>query len=233
MKLNWIAYRLQGLLRKKLGVDYKKSYSQCGEDLIIRHIFDALRLPNPSYLDIGAHHPSFLSNTKIFYENGSHGVNVEPDPSLFEVFNKERPKDINLNYGVAKDKSVLPFYILSLRTLNTFSEVDAKLASQGGKIKIEKIVKIPVVSINEVIKENFSFCPDFLSLDIEGLDLTILQSLDFSSYRPKVICVETITFSENRKGTKITAIEELMRANDYFSYADTNINTLYVDQRIW
>jgi len=31
---------------------------------------------------------------------------------------------------------------------------------------------------------------DFLSVDVEGHDHIVLQSLDFNRYRPKVICVE-------------------------------------------
>ncbi|MFM6249337.1 MAG: hypothetical protein ACKPEQ_09345, partial [Dolichospermum sp.] len=56
------------------------SYSQCGEDLIINFIFNNLGIINPSYLDIGAHHPTYLSNTYSFYRKGCQGVCVEPDP---------------------------------------------------------------------------------------------------------------------------------------------------------
>lgn len=233
MKINWILYRVIEKIRNRAGIDYKKSYSQCGEDLIIRHIFDALRIPAPTYLDIGAHHPSLINNTRIFYENGSHGVNVEPDPSLIEAFQKQRPRDINLNIGIAEKKGELPFYIMSTRTLNTFSEEQAKSAEHEGKIKIEQVVNIPVLNVNDVIRNNFQESPDLISLDVEGLDLAILRSLDFSLYRPKVICVETITFSENRQGKKITEIAKLMNDNGYLAYADTNVNTLFVDRNIW
>ncbi|WP_126455394.1 FkbM family methyltransferase [Sulfuriflexus mobilis] len=233
MTINWILYRVLGKIKNHIGIDYKKSYSQCGEDLITRHIFDALRIPSPTYLDIGAHHPSFLSNTRIFYDMGSHGVNVEPDPSLIKAFQKERPRDINLNVGIAENTGEIPFYIMNTRTLNTFSENDAKLAEQGGRVKIKEVVNVPVLNINDVIKDNFFGAPDFISLDVEGLDLSILRSLNFSLYRPKVICVETITFSENRQGKKIIEITDFMNDKGYFSYADTNVNTLFVDREIW
>lgn len=233
MKMSWILYRAIEKIRNRAGIDYKKSYSQCGEDLIIRHIFDALRIPAPTYLDIGAYNPSFLNNTRIFYENGSHGVNVEPDPSLIVAFQKQRPRDVNLNIGIAEKKGELPFYVMSTRTLNTFSEEYAKSAERGGSIKIEQVVNIPVLEVNDVIKNNFSEPPDLISLDVEGLDLAILRSLDFSLYRSKVFCVETITFSENRQGKKILEIAQLMNDEGYFVYADTNVNTLFVDRKIW
>ena len=51
------------------------SYSQSGEDLIVKHIFENLGVKKPSYLDIGAYHPFHLNNTVIFYLSGSHGIN--------------------------------------------------------------------------------------------------------------------------------------------------------------
>ena len=50
---------------------YKKiSFSQCGEDLIVKFIFDCLGINSPTYIDIGAHHPHYISNTALFYKNG-------------------------------------------------------------------------------------------------------------------------------------------------------------------
>ncbi len=232
-KINWLLYRIIEKLKNQAGVDYKKSYSQCGEDLIMKHIFNALQIPAPSYLDIGAHHPSYLNNTKVFYDDGATGVNIEPDPSLIVAFQEKRPRDTNLNIGIGNHRGTLPFYVMSTRTLNTFSEEEALSVSRGGKIKIEQVIDIPVESVNNVIKENFAQSPDIISLDVEGLDLAILRSLDFAQYRPKVLCVETITFSEHRQGKKIPEIAEVMQDNGYFAYADTNVNTLFVDRQVW
>ena len=42
------------------------SYSQCGEDLLVDYIFKLRGIERPSYLDIGAHDPYYLSNTALF-----------------------------------------------------------------------------------------------------------------------------------------------------------------------
>ena len=44
------------------------SFSQRGEDLILDGMFEGKR--NGFYVDIGANHPSFLSNTRRFYDRG-------------------------------------------------------------------------------------------------------------------------------------------------------------------
>ncbi len=59
------------------------THAQHGDDIIIRAVFDNLGIDNPSYLDIGAHHPTNISNTKLFYDAGSRGINVEANPNLF------------------------------------------------------------------------------------------------------------------------------------------------------
>ena len=79
---------------------FNRSYSQCGEDLLVQYIFNLRGIQKPSYIDIGANHPYFLSNTALFYEKGSRGINIEANPQLAENFKTHRPEDINLNIGI-------------------------------------------------------------------------------------------------------------------------------------
>ena len=212
----------------------KKSFSQSGEDLILQFIFMWLRIDKPSYIDIGAHHPTYLSNTYLFYENGSSGVCVEPDPFLFEVIRKARKRDICLNVGVGGegiDKA--DFYILSSRTLSTFSRKEAqRYASYEGKT-IEKVVEIPLVSVNEIIRKHCPQQPNLVSLDVEGLDLQILQDFDFNKYNPEVFCIETLTYTEDNTECKLTEIIDFMISKQYFVYADTYLNSIFVSRDAW
>ncbi len=210
------------------------SYAQCGEDLILRFIFDVLGIVKPTYLDIGAHHPTRLSNTYLFYQMGSRGVCVEPDPTLFSIIKKRRYRDICLNVGVGviqEDKA--DFYVMSEKTLNTFSKEEAERYQSYGNKKIEKVIQIPLMPVNDIIKKNFPICPDLVSLDVEGLDLAILKAFDFSLHRPPVFCIETLTYTEDKSERKITEINDLMSQNNYFPYADTYINTIFVENTAW
>ncbi len=231
--INWILYRLMDKIKNRAGIDYKKSYSQCGEDLIVRYVFDFLRIPSPAYLDIGAHHPRFLNNTFLFYQQGASGLSIEPDPALFQAFPKQRSRDTNLNVGISDHEGELPFYVMSTPTLNTFSEKDAQAAVAQGRVKIERILPVKVRPINAVLQEYWRGSPpDFLSIDVEGLDFTILGNLDFNRWRPKVICAETVTYSETNRGEKIPKIAGLLHELGYEAYADTHINTIFVDRTI-
>lgn len=233
-KLDWMRYRFAGRVRQRLGQAGRKSYSQCGEDMIARFVFDALKIAHPSYLDIGAHHPTYLNNTYAFYETGSQGVNVEPDPDLFARFPPERPRDTNLHIGIGDASGELEFFVMSARTLNTFSARDAHAATEKGRATIERRLRLPVRPVAEVLAEQFPRdAPDFLSLDVEGLDLEILRAWDFQRWRPRLVCVETIIYAGNRGGGQRRDIADHLLECNYFEYAHTHVNTLFVDKLVW
>ena len=208
----------------------ERSYAQAGEDRILSYLFGTMGIEKPSYLDIGANLPKICNNTFLFHERGGAGVCVEADPALFDDLARVRERDKCLNVGITFDqRREADFYVFPVPALNTLSKEEAEFRERSGSYKIEKVIKIPLKTINEVIGENFDRTPDLISLDVEGIDLEILKSLDFDQYRPLAICVETITFSENRTEKKITEILDFVVSKGYFVYADTHINTIFVD----
>lgn len=212
----------------------RNSYSQSGEDLIVRYLFNILKIQNPSYLDIGAHHPYYLSNTALLYKNGSRGMNIEPDPDLFERVDSVRQGDMNLNIGIGETEEILNFHVMNIPTLNTFSIDEAESAINEGDYKIEKTIPVKVQPLSLIIDQFFgSIFPDFLSLDVEGLDELIIRSIDYDNSCPTVICVETLSFSENSNGIKNNSIIMFLEDRGYMVYADTYINTILVYREKW
>lgn len=211
----------------------RHSYSQSGEDLILQQLFTILDITKITYLDVGAHHPTYLSNTFLFYINGGSGVCVEPDPSLFKLFGEKRPRDTHLNCGAGTTSGEADFFLISTSTLNTFSKEDAERHQSSNKFWITNTIKIRIETINNILEKNFEKVPHLVSLDVEGMDYLILKNFDFNKYRPKVFCLETLSFSEDKSERKLTEIIELMHANGYITYADTYINTIFVDSAAW
>lgn len=212
----------------------RASFSQCGEDLIISHIFQALSIQYPSYIDVGAYHPFHLSNTAYFYKRGCKGINIEPDPALFAQFPRNRPRDINLNIGISTSNGTVDFYQMTAPTLNTFSREDALTLENEHNVKIKAVKKIPVETLSRVIHDHWNDqFPDLLSLDAEGYDLELLKTIDYALHSPLVICVETISYSTTGHGVKEEKIIQLLKENGYFTYADTYINTIFVKRSNW
>jgi FkbM family methyltransferase len=209
------------------------SYSQSGEDLLINFIFNQLSIKKPTYLDLGAHNHKYLSNTYFFYKRGSSGINVEADPKLISDFSKYRKRDVNLNVGVCPEGGGghANFYLMSESTMNTFCEKTALRLDKETNIKIQKLKRVPVLPISEILsKHSSNKFPDLLSVDIEGLDSLVVESIQKYSLddRPVVICIETIEYAEKTVPKKKLSIAEDIKSLGYFHYADTWINSIFV-----
>lgn len=229
---NYINY-----LNYSLSQKYKKSYSQCGEDLLIECALKTLKINKPSYIDIGTNHPVHGNNTFLFYQKGSKGICVEPNPEVFRVIEYTRKRDICLNAGIGtSDNESVNFYVMSSRALSTFikSEADKYVNENNyGVQNIEKIIKIPVIAINSIMRKYFPSGVDVVSLDTEGYDFEILKSFDLENIRPKVFCVETLRYEANGELRKQKEIISYLAESGYFLYADTYVNSIFIDKKAW
>lgn len=223
--------RILNSLNHRFTPTYKRSFSQCGEDLIASYLLHCvLGIEKPSYLDIGAHHPIDLNNTYLFYRETCQGVCVEPDPTLFQIIQKVRKRDECLNIGISgTDSEFSEFYVFNPKILSTFSKAECDLLVAAGH-KLEQILNVQLVPINEIMERYFCPWPNFISLDTEGLEIKILESLRFDKFRSEVFCIETV---EHTSEKKIPEISKLMLSNGYRVYADTFINTIYVEESVW
>ena len=229
-------FGLYGIVKKLLKIDdshFSKSYSQCGEDMVIKFILKAMSLNEKwTWIDIGAHHPTWINNTAYFYEQGYHGINIEPDPKLIQGFYDKRKKDLNLNMAIADKIGVMDFYLMDSPTLNTLSAEEAHKNEKLGHNIIE-VIPINTMPITVVLEK---YCgnifPDFLSLDAEGYDLTILNSIDWNKSHPKIICVENIPYFPKLKNCfesmQKNDLSKYLQTKNYSIIAFTLINTIYV-----
>lgn len=172
-----------------------KSYSQEGEDIILRRIFE--RQKTGFYVDVGAHHPKRFSNTYRFYKKGWRGINIDAKPGCMEIFRKIRPRDINLEFAIFNKRQTLIYYCFNDPALNSFSKTGAIEMNKKEEYKIIDEIKIETLTLVEVLD---AYLPsdttiDFLSVDVEGLDFQVLTSNDWSKYMPNVVLVEDSNFS--------------------------------------
>jgi FkbM family methyltransferase len=191
------------------------TYAQFGEDLIVVGLFGRLGISQPSYLDIGAHHPLNCSNTALLYARGSRGVNVDANPTLIEAFHELRPEDITLNCGVGPTAGEMTFFrIDDFSGRNTFDrEVAEAFVRAHPEFKISSSIAVRVRTINEIVTSEFGgHWPDLLSLDAEGLDLSILEAAKFGDAGPIIIIVEAIS-GDNLDASD--ALYELLGARGY------------------
>ncbi|PCJ01419.1 MAG: FkbM family methyltransferase [Flavobacteriales bacterium] len=207
-----------------------ESFSQAGEDCCYGFLFSELNINKPSYLELGVCRPIKGSNTYRFYKQGGKGVLVEADSTQIKLIKEKRPNDLILNIGVStKSATEADFYVFDVEGYNTFSKEEALNREKNSDSKIVRTDKVVLKPINAIIKENFETYPDFLSIDIEGLDFEVLKTLDLERYPIPVICAETCAFSETHIKPKDKSIEKFMLTQGYFLYADTYINSIFVN----
>ena len=224
-----IAYKFIRVFGIKVDYDTRKepyvapclhSYAQYHEDLILQSIFSCLK--DGFYVDVGANHPTVLSNTKKFYDRGWHGINIEPNPLLIKDFEMGRPRDINLNIGISDKPASMDFYRMSADTLSTFSKQSAIDAEKASKEKIVDVILVQVETLASVLRK---YCSekviDLMSVDVEGYDLTVLKSNNWELFRPKVLMIEINQDEEE--------ILQFIESMDYEMAYKNHTNALFVD----
>ena len=174
-------------------------YSQEGEDILLSRIFG--EQAEGFYVDVGAHHPRRFSNTCFFYKRGWRGINIDALPGSMKVFQKLRPHDINLELAVSEREQVLTYYMFNEPALNGFSKTISE-KRQTDEYKITNTIDVLAFPLYVILDKHLPLGQsiDFLSVDVEGLDLQVLESNDWKKYSPKVILVEILA-------NNLTAIE--------------------------
>lgn len=166
-------------------------YAQDGEDLVLARLLE--NRENGFYIDVGAHHPSRFSNTYLFYLRGWSGINIDAQPQSMSIFKKYRPRDINIECGIGLLKGVESYYQFNEPALNTFDTREANIKNVH-PYKIIGTVNVEVRRLDEVLEKYLKKDQiiDFMSIDVEGKDLDVLKSNNWSKYRPRYILAETL-----------------------------------------
>jgi FkbM family methyltransferase len=199
------------------------SYSQNAEDIRLARVFDR---PEGFYVDVGAGHPTVGSVTRLFYDRGWAGINVEPGP-MFGHLVDDRPRDVNLKVAVLPDRGVHDFWVSdSYWGLSTVRAPDFRRLPEGAAFRKTTVDCVPLTQI--LVEHASGRTIDFLSIDVEGAEADVLRSTDFARFRPRVVVIEAvspITFEPSHE-----AWEPLVREAGYSFAAFDGINRFYVDE---
>lgn len=209
-----------------------KSYSQEGEDMILRRLFE--KQSSGFYVDVGAHHPKRFSNTYFFYRKEWSGINIDAMPGSMKLFNKFRPNDINIEIPVSDKKQVLTYYAFNEPALNGFSKdlsEERERADNNYHIIFKKDIETSTLTevLDNHLPKNKEI--DFLSIDVEGLDFMVLKSNDFAKYSPKVILIEILGSALNEIADD--EITKYLRQYNYSVYAKAVNTVIFIEKSFY
>jgi hypothetical protein len=188
---------------------WRVSYSQYGEDLIVQEYFQKAQIDKGVYLDIGAFHPTWISNTHLLHRKGwtGHVVDIDSEKILaFRLMRGDKVKTycaaISTETCPKKNVTVYKFDMAWSR-IDTLSLEDAEIfRKRGGTYKK---VTINTIAINDLLALLGKI--NFLNIDVEGMDDAILMAMNFDANSP-----ELIVFEDNHHwGGSPQAIQKLER----------------------
>ena len=172
------------------------SCSQSAEDLLLSSIFSDVS--RGFYIDVGANHPTRWSDTKIFYERGWSGINIEPLDMYCKALKQQRPRDVNVCGALGERHGEMILYQHdALSTLK--KEIADSLESSKNFTFPPKLVA--VYTLTEICER---YCSEntvinFLKIDVEGFEYEVLKGTDFSRWKPQVIQLEGIEPASKRQ----------------------------------
>jgi FkbM family methyltransferase len=202
------------------------SYSQLGEDRMLAVLLEGTA--GGFYVDIGAHHPTRYSNTACLYQEGWHGIDVDPRPGTAPLFQRWRPRDIALEVGIARQPGSLRFFVFEDAAISTFSPEWAAMQQETNGRRMLGAVDVPVMTLADVLDGNLPPGQeiDLLTVDAEGLDLDIFQSNDWNRYRPRFIVAEVAGIRAlDRIGE--SPIVQFLAAQRYQAVAKSSVSVFF------
>jgi FkbM family methyltransferase len=200
-------------------------FAQEGEDAVLQRHFEYQ--PPGFYVDVGAYHPYRFSNTFFFYRLGWRGINIDATPGSMTEFHRLRPRDINIEAAVSDKVETLTSFIFNDGALNTFDPALAAKRDGDHGSRLVQRVPITTVTMAELLSRHLppGTPINFLSVDVEGLELQVLRSNDWNRYRPSIILAED--FGVNRcRDIDSSETAEFLAAQGYEAFAKT-IHTIF------
>lgn len=202
-------------------MQFRYSYARNFEDVWLWRAFG--HLDAGFYVDVGAYDPEEDSVTKLFYDRGWSGINVEPG-ARFPRFEMYRPRDVNLNVVLAAEPGTVDF-VHELHVADWSTVALHNSGSPGSALR----VTMPATTLEHVLEEHGDGDIHFLKIDAGRTEGEVLAGNDWNRFRPAILVVE-----DTQQGTNIPnhRLSGLLGAARYTEAHFDGINRFYVaDER--
>lgn len=195
-RLNWryaIKFYLLAKLQNWISPESRFFNAQMAEDAVLNVLCNIKNKRDGFYIDVGCNKPVRFSNSFYFYLRNWQGLCIDGNEELTREFQRVRKKDNVVHALVSNEEKKVNFHLSKdhheISTMD--SDAKAKLSQQWQydyslemqTIRLDKLLQQQGISPGDAI--------DFLSIDVEGHDFEVLQSIDLRQYRPRFIVIET------------------------------------------
>ena len=217
---NWLFRKL--FLIRKLFITRTtfRHHGQSGEDIYISRQFD--KRYKGFFVDVGCFHPVKYNNTYTLYRRGWRGINIDINSIKIEGFRMRRPGDTNIQMAVSDSAGTVTFWTNGFYSLVNTLEKSFTEERPDFDYREETVQTDTLTHIIDSTKYRDRKI-DVLTVDVEGHDLKVLESLDFKRYQPYLVAIEIQDpgFSKVRE----SALYRFLEQRDY-EFVNWNGQTL-------
>jgi len=196
-----------------------KYYAQFDEDKVLHDIF---KKKIGTCVEVGGFDGVTGSNTYFFENLGWRCLIVEPMPDFCQKIKQVRKCEVA--EIAASDKSgEVEFYVATgVETLSTIEKDDKHFQriSRHSNEGVRKI-KVNTARLDDILIERGFTDIDFLTIDVEGHEMSVLSGMTFKIIKPRIVIIE-----DNSSGVD-AQVKEFMESVDYRRFKRTGCNDWY------
>jgi FkbM family methyltransferase len=138
------------------------------------------------FVDVGAADPQFGSQSWHLEALGWSGILVEPRPDMAERLRRERRAKV---YECACASPGKASRSMPLHLRGGYSSLSESLVIAG--IEPQGTVSVSLRTLDDILVDAKAPSPvDFVSIDVEGFEIEVLEGFDLDRWRPRLILIE-------------------------------------------
>lgn len=204
---------------------FKISYSQSGEDLILLKYLKNKKIEKGKYLDIGAFHPRWVSNTYLLHKKGFTGYCVDLDEERLRWFRFARGSRVKTICGAISNSKSEFIKVYKFRRKSPFSLIDTTSLENAIHFRSKNNSDFEEINVNNFhINDIFSKVGkiNVLNIDIEGQDIAVIRSSNLKIIDPEIILIE-----DNKGYFPSEELEEFFSKNQYYLIAICGLTKIF------
>jgi FkbM family methyltransferase len=200
-------------------VSEPESHAQFAEDRILAEIFGDRA--EGCCVEVGANDGRTGSASYLFEKRGWRCLLVEPIPALVDEIHKHRTCRV-VNCAASSSEGEATFFVAegveAVSGLDLTPDRMEWIRRVGGTIKQ---ITVRTATLDSLLQEAGFTELEFVTIDVEGHELSVLEGFDLETYRPRIVIVEDNSVNGNM------SVARHMVDRGYVHFRRTGVNEWY------
>ena len=172
---------------------------------------------------MGAQHPISNNNTYLLFKKGWNGINIDLDYENISLFNLVRKNDLNICTALSSKNTELDLYFYHNKSpINTVE----KNVAESQRAKVKEIKKIKTTTLNSLLDTNNVGHINYLNIDVEGHELSVLKGFDMIAHKPDVISIEYLDLKMKELEFRNNKLDNVLNSNLYKHMVKNNYSLI-------